>query len=104
MKFPNNDGASSVDGHVVRELCKLLKVGKTKSSCLNLQGDGISESMVEVLHSAVYAARRSVNSSAGFAPSQMVLRSHIKLPVDLLTTKNIRDLQDKPRNHSQRQA
>ena len=113
----------NVDGHVVRELCKLLGIGKTKSSRLHLQGDGISESMVKVLksciqkqvdlhgldwdlylHSAMYAARTSVNSSTGFAPSQMVLGSHIKLPVDLLTTNDVNDLQDKPKNHSQRQA
>ena len=123
MKFLHSDGASNVDGHVVRELCKLLGIGKTKSSRLHPQGDGISESMVKVLksciqkqvdlhglnwdlylHSAMYAARTSVNSSKGFAPSQMVLGSHIKLPVDLLTTNDVNDLQDKPQNHSQRQA
>ena len=34
----------------------------------------------------------------------MVLGSHIKPPVDLLTTNDVNDLQDKPKNHSQRQA
>ena len=99
-----------------------MGVGKTNSSRLHPQGDGISESMVKVLksciqkqvdlqgldcdlylHSAMYAARTSVNSSTGFAPSQMVLGSHIKLPVDLLTTNDVSVLQDKPKNHSQRQ-
>ena len=34
----------------------------------------------------------------------MVLGCHIKLPVDLLTTYNVKDLQDKPKNHNQRQT
>ena len=34
----------------------------------------------------------------------MVLGSHIKLPVDLLTTNDVSDLQHKPKNHTQRQA
>ena len=123
MKFLCSDSASNVDGHVVRELSKLLGIGKTKNSHLHLQRDGISESMVKVLksciqkqvdlhgldwdlylHSAMHAARTSVHSSTGFAPSQMVLGLHIKLPVDLLTTNNVKDLQDKPKNHSQQQA
>ena len=53
---------------------------------------------------AMYAARTSVNSSTGFAPSQMIQGSHTKLPVDLFAINNIKDLQDKPKNHSQRQA
>ena len=53
MKFLHSDGASNVDGHVVRELCKLLGIRKNKSSCLHLQGDGISESMVKVLKSCI---------------------------------------------------
>ena len=123
MMFLHSDGASNVDGHVVLELCKLLGIGKTKSSCFHPQGDVISESMVKVLksciqkqailheldwdlylHSIMYAARTSVHSSTGFAPSQMVLGSHIKLSVDLLATNDVKDLQDKPKNHSQRQA
>ena len=119
----HSDGAPNVDGHVVRELCKRLGVGKTKSSRLHLQGDGISESMVKVLksciqkqvdlhgvnwdlylHSAMCAARTSVHSSTGFAPSQMVLSSNIKLSVDLLTANNVKDIQDKPKKHSERQA
>ena len=52
----------------------------------------------------MYAARTSVNPSTGFAPSQIVLGSRIKLPVDLLTTNDVKDLQDKPKSHSQWQA
>ena len=53
MKFLHSDGASNVDSHVVHELCKLLGIGKTKSSCLHGQGDSMSESMVKVLKSCI---------------------------------------------------
>ena len=46
----------------------------------------------------------SVHSSTDFAPSQMVLGSYSKLPVDLLITNDVKDLQDKPKNPGQRQA
>ena len=53
MKFLHSDGASDVDVYVVHELCKLLGTGKTKSSHLHPQRDGISESMVKVLKSCI---------------------------------------------------
>ena len=51
----------------------------------------------------MYAIRTSISPSTGFTPAEMILGSHIKLPVDLLTS-NIQDLQSKPNTYGQRQA
>ena len=51
----------------------------------------------------MYAALTSGHSSTGFAPSDGI-GLHIKLSVDLLTTSDVKDLQDKPKNHSQQQT
>ena len=46
-----SDGCPNVDGHIIRELCLLLGIGKSKSSHLHPQGDGLSESLDKVLKS-----------------------------------------------------
>ena len=113
-----SDGCPNVDGHVIRELCLLLGIGKSKSSRLHPQGDGLSESLVKVLksrvqkqvdqhgsnwdlyiQSAMYAMKTSITPSTGFTPAEMILGFHIKLPVDLLTS-NIQDLQSKPNTYA----
>ena len=48
-----SNGCPNVDGHVICELCLLLGIGKSKSSCLHPQGDELSQSMVKALKSCV---------------------------------------------------
>ena len=118
-----SEGAHNVGGYVIRELYSLLGIGKSKSSRLHRQGDGLSESMVRLLkscvqkqvdcygsnwdlhiQSAIYAIRTSVSPSAGFTPSLIILGSNIKLPADLIASSNVQDLQQSTKNYSQLQA
>ena len=72
MKFLHSGSASNVDSHVVRELCKLLGIGKTKSLRLHLQGDGISGLMVKVLKSCIQKQVDSTGTGT-FVPLCMLL-------------------------------
>ena len=53
MQRLHSDGASNVHGSVMQEVSKILGIGKSKSSRLHPQGDGISEAMVKQVKSCV---------------------------------------------------
>ena len=53
MQRLHSDGAQNVDGCVIHELCLILGIGKSKSSCLHPQGDGLSEAIVKSVKSCV---------------------------------------------------
>ena len=103
MKSLHSDGASTVNGNVIRELCKLFGVNKSHSSRLHPQADGMAESIVKILkdcikkqvdkhgsdwdlyiQSAMYAVRSSICTSTGLTPSQMILGKILKIPSKIL--------------------
>ena len=49
----HSDGVSNVHSIVMQEVAKILGIGKSKSSCLHPQGDGLSETMVKQVKSCV---------------------------------------------------
>eukprot|EP00112_Aurelia_sp_Birch-Aquarium-sp1_P022657 Seg647.2 transcript_id=Seg647.2/GoldUCD/mRNA.D3Y31 product="hypothetical protein" protein_id=Seg647.2/GoldUCD/D3Y31 len=87
----HSDGASNAHGCVMQEACKLLGIGKSKSSRLHPQGDGLAEAMVKQvksciqkevdshgrdwdlqLQSAVYAIRSNPNNNTKVTPSELI--------------------------------
>ena len=107
MQRLHSDGASNVHGNVMREVAKILGIGKSKSSRLHPQGDGLSEAMVKLvkscvqkqidqhgrnwdtfLQSAVYAIRSSVNNSTKVTPAELILGAKLSLPTALLFNKS----------------
>ena len=53
MQRLHSDGAPNVDGCIMHEVCNLLGIGKSKSSRLHPQGDGLSEAMVKQTKSCI---------------------------------------------------
>jgi len=53
MQRLHSDGAPNVDGCLMHEVCNLLGIGKSKSSRLRPQGDGLSEAMVKQTKSCI---------------------------------------------------
>ena len=99
----HSDGASNVHGNVVKELCRLIGVGKSKSSRLHPQGDGKAEAYVKILKScivkhaennptdwdhyvqpAAFAIRSSVSKATGCCPSELVMGRKLRSPADLV--------------------
>ena len=94
----HNDGASNVHGSVMQEVAKISGIGKSKSSRLHPQDDGLSEAMVKqvkscvqkqidqygsnwdlYLQSAVYAIRSSVNNSTKVTPAELIFGTELSL-------------------------
>ena len=105
MQRLHSDGATNVDGCIMHEVCNLLGIGKSKSSRLHPQGDGLSEAMVKQVKSCIqkqvdthgrnwdhhlqasaYAIRTSVSTSTNVTPAELVFGAKISTPVHLLTT------------------
>ena len=119
----HSDGASNVHGSVMQEVAKILGIGKSKSSRLHPQGDGLSEAMVKqvkscvqkqvdqygcnwdlYLQSAVYAIRSSVNNSTKVTPAELLLGAKLSLPTELLCSASPRLLVQQSAAHHVRQA
>ena len=98
-----SDGARNVHGHVIKELCKLIGVGKCKSSRLHPQGDGKAEAYVKFVKNCVvkhaennvadwdnylqqtaFAIRDSMSRATGVRPSELVMGRKLKSPADLV--------------------
>ena len=58
----HSDGAKNVHGEVMRELCRQFGIGKSKSSRLHPQGDGMAESFVKQLKSCI---QKQVDENGG---------------------------------------
>ena len=123
MQCLHSYGAQNVDGCVIHELRFILGTGKSKSSHLHPQGDGLSESMVKIvkscvqkhvdttgkdwdlhIQSSVYAIRTSLTKSTGFSPAELIFGTSLKTPIKLLATTDPKELQIPPRHHHQKQA
>eukprot|EP00794_Sanderia_malayensis_P005772 gene5772-6477_t len=111
MQRLHSDGAPNVDGCIMHEVCNILGIGKSKSSRLHPQGDGLSEAMVKQvkaciqkqvdihgrnwdthLQAAAYAIRTSVNTSTNVTPAELVFGAKISTPIQLLTTSSTRPI------------
>ena len=53
MQRLHSNGTPNVDGCIMHEVCNLLGIGKSKSSRLHPQGDGLSEAMVKQTKSCI---------------------------------------------------
>ncbi len=123
MKRLHSDGASNVHGSVIKELSTLLGIGKSQSSRLHPQGDGLSEAMVKQaksciqkqvdqyernwdfhLQAAVYAIRSSISSSTKVSPAEMILGDKLSLPTQLLATNSPEHLLQPTTKHHIKQA
>ena len=110
--------AQNVDGCVIHELCLVLGIGKSKSSRLHPQGDGLSEAMVKTvkscvqkhvdttgkdwdlhLQSSVYAICTSLTKSTGFSPAELIFGTSLKPPIELLATTDPKELQIPSQHH-----
>ena len=117
MQRLHSDGAPNVDGCLMHEVCNLLGIGKSKSSRLRPQGDGLSEAMVKQtksciqkqvdtfittashgrnwdqhLQSSAFAIRTSVNTSTNFTPAELLFGTKLTTPVQLLTAPSNRPI------------
>ena len=123
MQRLHSDGASNVHGSVMQEVSKILCIGKSKSSGLHPQGDGISEAMVKqvkscvqkqvdqygrnwdsYLQSAVYAIRSSVNNSTKVTPAELILGANLSLPTKSLCSESPKQLVQQSAAHHVKQA
>ena len=123
MQRLHSDGAQNIDGCVIHELSLMLGIGKSKSSRLHPQGDGLSEAIVKIvkscvqkhvdttgkdwdlhLQSSVYAVRTSLTKSTGFSPAELIFGSSLKTPLELLATIDPKELQISSQHHHQKQA
>ena len=123
MKRLHSDGAPNVHGCVIKEISTLLGIGKSKSSRLHPQGDGLSEAMVKQvksciqkqvdqfgrnwdlhLQAAVYAIRSSISSSTKVSPAELILGDKLSLPTQLLTTQSPAKLLKPTTAHNIKQA
>ena len=104
----HSDGAKNVDGEVMRQLCNVMGIKKSKSSRLHPEGDGISEAGVKqvksiirkyvdehgrnwdlYLQSAAYAIRASIHNGTGVTPAELVIGDKLKHPSDLPPTQEL---------------
>ena len=53
MTHLHSDGASNVHGSVMQEVAEIFGIGKSKSSRLHTQGNGLSEALVKQMKSCV---------------------------------------------------
>ena len=107
----------------MQEVCKLLGVGKSKSSRLHPQGDCLEESMVKQvksciqkqvdshgrdwdlhLQSAVYAIRSNPNNSTKVTPAELIFGTKLSLPAQLLAAPSPKTLQQPATEHHVKQA
>ena len=119
----HSDGASNVHSIVMQEVAKILGIGKSKSSRLHPQGDGLSETMVKqvkscvqkqvdqygsnwdlYLQSTVYAICSSVNNNTKVAPPELILGTKFCLSNELLCSASPRLLVQSSAAHNVRQA
>ena len=97
----HSDGATNVHGAVIMELCKCLRIDKSKYSRLHPQGDGMSESFVKLLKSCIqkqvqsngadwdvfihvtaFAIRSNISYNTKFTPSELMIGSKLVQPID----------------------
>ena len=123
MQRSHRDGAQNVDGCVIHELCLILRIGKSKSSRLHPQGDGLSKAMAKIvkscvqkhadttgkdwdlhLQSSVYAIRTSLTKGTGFSTAELIFGTSLKTPVEILATTDPKELQIPSQHHHQKQA
>ena len=119
----HSDVASNVHGSVMQEVAKILGIGKSKSSRLHPQGDGLSEAMVKqvkscvqkqvdqyrcnwdlYLQSAVYAIHSSVSNSTKVTPAELLLGVKFSLLTELLYSASPRLLVQQSAAHHVRQT
>ena len=123
MQRLHRDGAQNVNDCVIHELCFILGIGKSKSSHLHPQDDGLSEAVVKIvkscvqkhvdtirkdwnlhLQSSVYVICTSLTKSTGFSPAELIFGTSLKTPIELLATTDPKELQIPPQHHHQKQA
>ena len=112
MHCLHSDGTPNVNGCIMHEVCIQLGIGKSKSSHLHPQGDGLSEAMVKQVKSCIqkqvdtngcnwdqhlqpyaYAICTSINTSTNVIPAELVFGAKISTPVQLLTTPSTQPIQ-----------
>ena len=106
MQRLHSDGANNVDGHVMKQVSKLLGIGKSKSSRLHPQGDGLAEAIVKLaksiiqkqvddhgndwdlyLQPAAFAIRSNINNSTGLSPAELMIGQNLTHPSDIIHDK-----------------
>ena len=121
----HSDGTSNVHVSVMQEVAKILGIGKSKSSHLHPQGDGLSKAMVKqvtscvqkqvdqygcnwdlYLQSAVYAICSSVNNynRTNVTPAELPPGAKLSLPTEILCSASPRLLVQQSAAHHVRQA
>lgn len=100
-----------------------MGIGKSKSSRLHPEGDGLSEAMVKQvkscvqkqvdqfgrnwdlnLQAAVFAIRSNISSSTKVSPAELILGDKLSLPMQLLTTNSPKKLLQLATDHNIMQA
>ncbi|PAA58275.1 hypothetical protein BOX15_Mlig005277g1 [Macrostomum lignano] len=100
----HSDRGKAVDGKVIRSLCRLLEIQKTRTSGYHPQCDGLVERFHRTLHQmlrchlqsvqpedweevlphCLLAYRSSVNATTGFTPHCLLTGREMTLPVDVV--------------------
>lgn len=105
-----SDQGSNFESDIIRELCKLMNIEKSKTSIYNPRCNGISErynrtllnmlgtlephqkqDWKKYLPSLVYAYNATPHESTGFAPFELMFGRKPRLPIDSMFQLNIND-------------
>lgn len=101
----HSDGGQNVHSGVVKELCSLIGTVKSKSSRLHPQGDGMAETTIKTIKTAIkkqvdehgqdwdlylqptaFALRTSINHSTQHTPAELVVGDNLQRPIDVSST------------------
>lgn len=100
----HSDRGRSIDGRIIRSLCKLLDISKTRTSGYHPQCDGLVERFHRTLHHmlrchlqavdpldwedvlphCLLAYRSSINATTGFSPHFLMTGREVVLPLDVV--------------------
>ena len=99
----HTDQGAEFDGHLIKHLCRILRIVKTRTCPYNPKSDGLVErfnrTMAAMLTTLVndarddwddhlpyvmWAYRGSVHESTGFTPAMLMLGREVNLPIDLM--------------------
>ena len=101
----HSDGGQNVHSGVIKELCSLIGTVKSKSSRLHPQGDGMAETTIKTIKTAIkkqvdkygqdwdlylqptaFAIRTSINHSTKHTPAELVVGDNLQRPIDVSST------------------